>query len=713
MRIESPLHLLADLVGIVTRYVDQTGEETRVTTDQTRVAILATLGIDASTADAAREALERIESREWERVLPPVRVVRQGDRAASEIQLHGPEDRGLLVEWSLEFTPETGESFQRSGLSQPQWNGTISLGIRDPMPIGYHKVRVTVRAAGEERSGEQSLIVVPDIFPSVAEVTGRERVFGLIANLYTLRSAANWGVGDLSDLGRLLEWAGEIGGAFVGVNPLHALRNQGADVSPYSPVSRIFRNPLYLDPRAVPEAGDSAHLRELLGSATVGDQLEELRGADRVDYDRVIALKLRVLRELHGAFTAAGESSQGERTQAYTEFLRAQGEPLRLFATFEALADHIGTGNWREWPEAYRNPGSPAVAEFQKSQAKEIEFHSWLQFELDRQLGDAAARGERAGLGIGLYQDLAIGTSPSGADIWANPHLFVEGVSIGAPPDDYSAAGQNWGLPPVNPWALRDDGYRYWIRLARASLRHSGALRIDHAMGLFQQFWIPEGMEGSQGAYMRFPAEDLLGILALEAHRHQAVVVGEDLGTVPPDVPPALRRWGVLSSRVLYFERDGDEYRAAAEYEPMSLATANTHDMPTLAGFWDGRDIEVKREVGMIESDKEAEEQSRTRVQERKALLRRLATDGALAKAEEPSSSAELRGAVHEFLCRTPAVMVGFSLDDVVGEVEPVNLPGVPPERFASWTRKLKTPVEALASDPDVLATLRCGPRRD
>jgi 4-alpha-glucanotransferase len=286
-------------------------------------------------------------------------------------------------------------------------------------------------------------------------------------------------------------------------------------------------------------------------------------------------------------------------------------------------------------------------------------------------------------------------------------------VSIGAPPDEYSAEGQNWGLPPVDPWALRDDAYRYWIRLVRASLRHGGALRIDHAMGLFQQFWIPEGKQGADGAYVRFPSEDLLGILALEAHRHGAVVVGEDLGTVPPEVPPALRRWGVLSSRVLYFEREGDRFREGAAYEPMSLATANTHDMPTIAGFWRGRDIELKREVGMIESDGDAEEQGRARARERKALLERLAADGVLPDASDPESGAELRGAVHAFLCRTPAALVGFSLDDVVGEVEPVNLPGVTPERFSSWTRKLSVPIEALSSDPAVRATLRCDARRE
>jgi 4-alpha-glucanotransferase len=704
----SPLHLLAERAGIVSKYVDQGGEETRPTSDDTRIAILRAMGIDASTPDAAREALERMENHDWQRVLPPARVVRQSEAESLQIEIHAPEEGAGLVDWSLVVTLEEGEGFERSGMSTPEWNGSISLGVRKPLPPGYHTVRVTLRASGEERSGEQTLIVVPDAFPTVGELAGRDRVFGLIANLYTVRSAANWGVGDLSDLAGLLEWTASAGGAFVGVNPLHALRNQGWDVSPYSPVSRVFRNPLYLDVMAVPEAGGAGEAR-LLASAKVTEEREALRASERVEYDRVIALKLRVLRELHRAFAAS--AAETERGRSYLAFLQAQGEPLRRFATFEALAARLGGGNWREWAEEYRAPDSRAVREFQRSYAEEVDFHAWLQFELDRQLGEAAERGRRAGLAIGLYQDLAIGTSPSGADIWADPHLFLDGVSIGAPPDDYSASGQNWGLPPVNPRALRDDAYRYWIRLVRASLRHGGALRIDHAMGLFRQFWIPEGMDGADGAYVRFPSGELLGILALEAHRHGAVVVGEDLGTVPPEVPPAMRRWGVHSSRVLYFEREGDAFREAAAYEPMALATVNTHDMPTLAGFWRGRDIEVKREVGMIESDEEAGEQLRVREKEKRALLQRLAAEGVIEEGTEPASEAELRGAVHEFLCRTPSAMVGLNLDDLVGEVEPVNLPGVSPEKFSSWTRKLSTPIEALATDPGVAAGVRCAGR--
>lgn len=711
MHKQSALRDLADLVGIVPSYLDQTGTETRATSDETRAAILRAMGIDASTPESAREALEEMRARERARVAAPVRVVRRGDPDATRVELRVPGDAAGDAEWSVELVPERGESRRFAGTAQPGRDGTVAVELGELPPEGYHRLRVSVRAGGVERGGEQALVVVPDACPAVAEVAGRGRVFGVIANLYTVRSARDWGVGDLSDLGALLEWTAEVGGAFVGVNPLHALRNAGTDVSPYSPVSRLFRNPLYLDVEAVPELAESGEARRMLESDDLRRERDALRASERVEYERVMALKRRVLVVLHREFAARHAAAESERGRAYRDYVREQGEPLAAFATFEALADELGTGNWREWPERFRDPASPAVAAFRAERAEAVDFHRWLQWELDRQLGEAAARGGRAGLAVGLYQDLAIGTSGSSADVWANPALFLPGASIGAPPDEYSASGQNWGLPPMDPRALREDGYRYWTALVRSSMRHAGALRIDHAVGLFRQFWIPEGMNGARGAYVRLPADDLLGILALEARRHGALVVGEDLGTVPEDVPPTLHARGVLSSRVFYFEREGDAFRAAAKYEPMSLATANTHDMPSLAGFWAARDVDLKREVGLIDGDRDAEAQRGARRRERRAILERLAADGSLPSADEPASPAELRGAVHDFLCRTPAALVGFSLDDLVGEAEPVNLPGVPPDRFSSWTRKLATPVEALATDPDVRAALRCGDR--
>jgi 4-alpha-glucanotransferase len=710
MERQSPLRSLADRVGILPEYVDQTGAETRVTSDRTRIEILRRMGIEAGSHERASAALDDLERLHRERLLAPVRVARAREAGAGGVVIGIPPEESTEIEWSLLLVTEAGEQFEAAGRGRTDADGALRLPLPHVPPEGYHRVAVEAGAGHRHWSSEQSLIVVPDRAPSVRELTGRDRVFGITANLYTVRSEANWGIGDVSDLGRLLEWTAEVGGAFVGINPLHALRNRGMDVSPYSPVSRIFRNAIYIDVAAVPELEGCAEARRILESAGFAVELGELRAGDRVEYERVLELKRSVLQVLHRHFHER-VGSGSERFAAYRRFRERHGELLTLFAAFEALSEHFGSADWQQWPTPYRDPGSEAVEDFRREHAGSVELHAWLQFELDRQLGEAAARAGRAGLPIGVYQDLAIGTSPSSADVWARPQLFLNGIGIGAPPDDYSATGQNWGLAPLDPRQLREDGYRYWIHLLRSSFRHAGALRIDHAMGLFRQFWIPHGMEGREGAYVRFPADDLLGILALEARRHGALVVGEDLGTVPPEVPPSLHQRGILSSRIFYFERDDNRFRAADRYEPAALTTANTHDLPTLAGFWQGRDIEIKRRLGMIESDEQAEQQRRTRERERQAVLDLLAAEGVLPEAAEPGTGAELRGAIHGFLCRTPSALVGFSLDDLVGETEPVNVPGVTMDRIASWTRKLNTSLEQLDHDPGVAVALRCDGR--
>ncbi|MFL5561590.1 MAG: 4-alpha-glucanotransferase [Gemmatimonadaceae bacterium] len=714
----SALRALADRVGIIGEYRDQTGKETRATSDETRVALLAAMGIDASTDERAKRALEEMEEREQHEVLEPVRVA-PFDEQRRELGISIGAGAGATpLDWSAELREENGAVHVANGRTVPGDDGRLHVSLPFAPGLGYHTLHVSTGGGKGERSAEQSLIVVPTSCLTPEQVLKGRKVFGITANLYTVRSARNWGVGDFTDLAALLRWAASVGAEFVGVNPLHALRNADGDISPYSPISRLFRNPLYIDVEAVPGFGASHAEREIIGNAQFQAELRRVRGSDHVEYEAVMRLKWRLMRELHAAHLRGPR----DRNPDWQRWRASQGEALECYATFRALGEHLGRDgdapvSWHEWPEQYRDPRSAAVRRFREIHEDEIDFHRWLQFVIDQQLAQAAKSARDAGMAIGLYQDLAIGTSPNGADGWANPDLFVKGVSIGAPPDPYSATGQNWGLPPIDPRALRRQRYEYWIQLVRSSLRHGGALRIDHVMGLFRQFWIPEGRSGTDGAYVRFPSDDLLGILALESTRAGALVVGEDLGTVPDDVPPAMRRWHLLSSKVLYFERDGNAFKPAASYDAESLATANTHDMPTLDGFWRARDVEIRRSVGLVESDAAAREARATRDEEKRALLERLTADELLSPEQadelskpEPAAAARaaLRGAVHEFLCRTPAALVGLSLDDIVGEAEPVNVPGVGSDKFASWSRRLSLPIEKLASDPSVAATLRC-----
>jgi 4-alpha-glucanotransferase len=657
----SSLRTLADQLGILPEYVDQTGRETRVTTDETRVAILTAMGFDASTEEHAAAALAMLEARARARTLAPVRVLVHG----TPFEL--PARAAVLT-------------LERGG----EWRPGAEL------PLGYH----TLSLGGET----QSLIVVP---PRCAPPV--RRAMGVIANLYAVRSERGWGIGDITDLATIVAWSGERGAAFVGVNPLHALRNRDGEISPYSPVSRLFRNPIYIDVAAVPELKECTEARAFIDDPATQQALAALRAGARVDYARIWALKRGALELLYRTFIARHREARSARGRDYRHFIEEEGEALVRFATFCALDDHFGDGP-RTWPDAYRRPGSADVAAFRVSHADDVDFHRWLQFELDRQLGAAAARARAAGLGIGIYQDLAIGAAPDGADVWTFGNLFLRGVSVGAPPDGYAPQGQNWGLPPLDPRQLVEDRYVFWIALIRASLRHAGALRIDHILGLFRQFWIPDGMPGTSGAYVRFPTQDLLGILALESVRHHALVIGEDLGTVPPEVPGTLEQWGILSSRVMYFEREPDgRFRPASSYPRLSLTTADTHDMATITGFWCARDIELQRKHGLIDSDARADEARAHREQERRFLVERLVAEGALRESDAAApSNAELRGAVHRFLLSTPASLVGLYLEDLVGEREPVNLPGIGPDSFPSWTRRLSLALEHLERDPDV-----------
>jgi 4-alpha-glucanotransferase len=704
------LRRLAEHVGIMPEYFGQTGER-HFTSDETRRALLATLGFDASTDDAARLTLERIAEEDAQELIPPVRVVRLRSNTAGALDVRLPPTADHTGAWRLELTLEDGTNRVVEG----SWAGGPTLEIALPLdvPLGYHRILLSIASSNGASSNEQTLIVVPDRCVIPSDILGENGAYGLIANLYTIRTDSNWGVGDFSDLAKVAEWGGSVGADFVGVNPLHALLNRGLDISPYSPVSRLFRNPIYIDIQQVPELADAPNVADHLASPEFIEEVEALRETAAVRYEQVMGVKGIALDALHQVFTKQVRGSGSERDLAYEAYVVAHDPGLTRFATWMALAESSGFGsNWHTWPLEFRDSQSDAVRDFAVRREHRVDFHRWVQFELDRQLGAAADRARDAGMRIGLYPDLAIGTSPCGADTWSFPELFVRGASVGAPPDPYAPQGQNWGLPPLNPRALRADRYQYFISLVRSGLRHAGALRMDHILGLFRLFWIPEGRTGEEGAYLRYPTEDLLGILALESVRHNAIVVGEDLGTVPDEVPPTLARWGVLSSKVLQFERDhGGEYKPSWTYPALSLATADTHDMVSIAGFWSGHDIDIRRSVGLIESDEDARRAHEDRSRDRDALLRRLADEHLLPSAVAPRFASDLRGAVHAFLCRSPAQLVGISLDDLTGELEPVNVPGVGPDHYPSWTRKMRETLETMMASDDVRAALRCDGR--
>ncbi|HKH92362.1 MAG TPA: 4-alpha-glucanotransferase, partial [Gemmatimonadaceae bacterium] len=509
------LRRLAARLGIAESYLDQTGDEQRVTTDATRERLLAAMGIDASTEERALEALRSLHRAARRRLVAPVRVVRERSRTLRRVRVLMPTLHVHEVHWTLTLRTEDG--VERS------WRGAVHGGparrhdLELPVvpPLGYHDLTIELDAAERSWRATQRLIVVPPrCAPPEARLHGR-RGFGLTANLYTVRSQRNWGAGDLGDLSTLAEWTAQAGGAFVGVNPLHALRNEGYDVSPYSPITRLFRNPLYIAVENVPELAHDAWARERIASPELQAELAELREAHMVDYGRVMALRAPVLTSLHRTFAARERERATPRGRAYQAFVAREDPQLTQFATFMAISEREGP-DARQWPEPLHNANGEAVAALRKELAERVDFHRWLQFELDRQLGVVASDASRAGLTLGVYQDLAVGSAPSGSDVWANPGLFVPDATVGAPPDMYSDEGQNWGLPAINPHVLRETRYDYWVRLLRAGFRHAGALRLDHALGLFRMFWVPIGASAREGTFVKSFTNDLFGILALE-----------------------------------------------------------------------------------------------------------------------------------------------------------------------------------------------------
>ena len=710
MKPERPeLRALAERLGIASSYWDLEGGA-HPTSDATREALVAAFGLDGSSEAAAAGARRACEEAEAAQLIDPVVVWREYAEAPPRLTVQLPAS-AVPLDYRLELGLEDGSRHEAHARVEAGAARRVALDLPALPPFGYHEIRLALEAPGGPREAVQRLVMAPRTAFGVEAKLGGPRAFGIWTSLYTVRSRRNWGFGDFGDLGELLRLVARAGGAFVGVNPLHAVPNRGLAFTPYSPSSRLYRNALYLDVEAVPELAVCDAARARLADSAFRRRLGRLRRAASIDHEAVLEAKLAVLRELHRSFPAAGP-----RAALYREYCAREGEELAHFATWEVLADHFSAGagrDWRRWPAPYRDPGSAAVAAFRAEHAEEVAFRAWLQFEADAQLARIAALGGELSLAIGTYHDLAVGVAPDSADAWMDQSLFARGVAVGAPPDDYAPEGQNWGFQPLDPRRLRERGYRSWSRLLHASFAHAGALRVDHAMGLARLFWIPEGRPCSEGTYVYQRSEDLLGILALESHRHRAVAIAEDLGTVPEGFRELLADWGVLSSAVLYFEREqGGRLRPPAAWSPRTLATVETHDLVPLAGHAAGVDLVLRRRAGAIADDASLARALAARALEHEAILARLREEALLPAAGEPDPS-ELCAAVHAFLARTPVCLAAASLDDLAREREPVNLPGVPVERHRSWSRRMRVRLEELAADPAAaraLAALAGGP---
>jgi len=674
--------------------------------------VLRAMGLEASDEAAAERALASLEAEDRERWLDPVRVTRD-DEPPPPLRLPASAAGGA---WRWRLLREDGEVLEGEGRA----DSPPELRLPSPPP-GVHELEVELGASGPGRRARQLWIAAPARCVGVSERLGRDGgAYGLWANLYSVRSRRNWGFGDAGDLEELVAFAASERADFLGLNPLHALWNRGGAVSPYAPVSRLFRNVLYLRVESVPEWRSSPDLQRRFADAAFRAELGALRAADRLEAERVARAKRVALEALYERCRERAAAGDDARWRAFERYRERCGDALRDFSTFCALAEGFeresgdpAARSWPRWPAAWRDPAGPDVRRFREERAREVAFHAWCQFELDRQLAGAAALARERGMGLGLYTDLALGSAPDGSDTWCRPDLFARGATAGAPPDAFSRAGQDWGFPPFDPRALRRDGYRFFRAVLRSSFEHAGALRIDHVMSLRRLYWVPQELGPRDGAYVAYPEQELLAILALESRRAGAVVIGEDLGTVPEGFSEALRDRDVLSSRVLLFEREGAAFRPPRDYPHRALATANTHDLPPLAALLDERDLELRHDTGQIPDEASLARAREERRQERRALLARLAEDGHLAAeaaGDDKPSLPELMAGVTRHLCATPCALVGLALDDLAGEDEPVNLPGVGPDRHPSWRRRMRVPLEALADHPVARAALDAVP---
>jgi 4-alpha-glucanotransferase len=682
------LRELADRCGISREGRGRNGEPRAVTAATLR-ALLAGLGMAAQSDDEVARSIARLDEEPWQSVLPPVQVVRENEPCEVEIRL--PEADAHL-RWRLVL--ESGA--ERSGeaaLSDLPFAGRRTVAARelqcrrlrlDSLPMGYHRLEVAP-------AGTMSLIAAP----ARCWLPSGERCSGVSAQVYLLRSRHNWGIGDFGDLRELVNIVGACGGDVVGVNPLHALFvDNPAHASPYGPSSRLLLNVLNICVERVPEYSSSPRTRALVESAGFRSSLEALRGAELVAFEAVARAKLEALGLLFDEACEAG----GARLSAFEQFRSAAGSAFELHCVYLALRRHLaarghGVPHWRDWPGSLGDSRSPQVASFASEHARDVTREAWLQFVADEQL--AAADGRAAGMRVGLYRDLAVGADSSGAETWSEPDLVAPGVHVGAPPDALSETGQNWGLPPWNPRRLRESGYRSFVDLLRANMRHAGALRIDHAMALERLFWIPEGRDARDGAYVRYPREDLFALVALESHRAQCMVVGEDLGTLPEGFRERMAAANMLSYRVLRFENDNGRPVPPARYPYLALAVAGNHDLPTLKAWWEGADLALQSQHGAL-SASELVDAQRERVREQGALLEALEREGLLESGD--CSFEEFRSAVHRYLGRTNALLALAQLEDIAGQEEPVNVPNLP--NYPSWQRRVGPTLEELdASD--------------
>ncbi|MCK3655468.1 4-alpha-glucanotransferase [Pasteurellaceae bacterium Macca] len=554
------------------------------------------------------------------------------------------------------------------------------------LPLGYHEL-----AAAETTC---RIIIAPAKAYQPQALKQHKKLWGASVQLYTLRSEQNWGIGDFSDLQQFLTHLAENGGDFVGLNPIHALFPANADnASPYSPSSRLWQNIIYIDVNAVEAFQQSEQAQQWFHHAETQATLARLRAADEVDYSAVMALKLQGLRLAYAQFKQQDQHD-------FEQFMAEKGESLVIQGTFDALHQYLKEQfpeqwGWDFWATEYQDYHNDAVRTFQAKNADLIRFFMWLQFIAEQQLTACYQLTEKLDMPIGFYRDLAVGVANNGAETWADKSLYVLGATIGAPADMLAPQGQNWGLSPMHPGELQQRAYAPFIDLLRANMKHCGALRIDHVLGLARLWWVLNGGVATEGVYIRYPFDDLLNILALESQRHRCLVVAEALGTVPDGMLEALESRGILPYNVFYFEFEGEESKPLLNYTYESMTTLSTHDLPTIKGYWLDHDFRLGEKYAIYPSEEVLRHLKAQRIAHKSAFNRALQAEKYPTCDTAKNFNAEFNAQLQTFVAGTHSALYATQPEDWLNMLDPVNIPGTSGE-YPNWRRKLSHTIEEI-----------------
>lgn len=702
MKENNVLHKIAEQAGLANSYISAWGDEAKVS-DETLTCLLASLGYDTKNDKTLLSSSEKMQKKD---VLAPVKVIRDSDPLHVEMQL-GKSAR--ISEFSWKVTTEEGEILegylQSQVVADERDNGGVLLFSLPVLPWGYHTLEIIRKR--RKTPYVMTLIVTPKACFKQEAINEGKKMWGPSVQLYTLRTSHNWGIGDFGDLKQLVGDIANRGGDFVGLNPIHSLfpaNPEGA--SPYSPSSRRWLNILYIDVCSVPEFALCNQAQELVGSAEFQQRLNEARQSHWVNYTEVSSLKMSVLPFLFEEFKARHIDKNSARADAFLAFVEEGAESLLHQAAFDALHNKLYTQDqsiwgWPVFPSELQHFDNKQVQQFITDNRDQVDLYMYLQWVAFTQINDVQQFAEGKGMDVGLYRDLAVGVADSGSETWADHGNLCLDVSIGAPPDILGPLGQNWGLPPLNPYALKATAYDAYIELLRANMKACGALRIDHVLGLLRLWWIPKGEDATKGAYMYYPREDMLSILALESHRHQCSVIGEDLGTVPDEIVDLLADAGIHSYKVFFFEtaKDGGFY-SPTHYQEQSMSALCTHDMPTLRGFWHCDDLKMGEEIGLYPDPEQLKELFQTRSESKQEILNSVDFHGFLPERVGRDASyvpmdRHLSDALQYHLAAGSSTLLSLQLEDWLEMDKPVNIPGTVDE-YPNWRRKLSITLDEL-----------------